>query len=153
MIALKNILVPTDFSETSEIAVTYAKNLAEAFGATVHLLHVLQDPASYLPTEALAALPNLGQQQELAARQRLAKLLGESDANILDVKRVVLTGTPFVDIIRYAKQHVIDLIVMGTHGRGPVKHILLGSVAEKIVRKAPCPVLTVRPPAHQFVMP
>jgi nucleotide-binding universal stress UspA family protein len=153
MIPLKNILVPTDFSDTSEVAVTYAQALAEAFGATVHVLHVLRDPASHLPVEALAALPTLREQLAWDAQQRLGKVLAGPEAQKLDVQRVVRMGVPFVDIIGYAKGHDIDLIVMGTHGRGPIKHMLLGSVAEKVVRKAPCPVLTVRPPAHQFVMP
>jgi nucleotide-binding universal stress UspA family protein len=62
-------------------------------------------------------------------------------------------GTPFVEIVRYARREVIDLIVMGTHGRGAIAHMLLGSVAERVIRKAPCPVLTVRPEEHEFVMP
>jgi nucleotide-binding universal stress UspA family protein len=66
---------------------------------------------------------------------------------------VTLRGSPFVEIVRYAKQHDIDLIVMGTHGRGPIAHMFMGSVAERVVRKATCPVLTVRSPEHEFVMP
>ncbi len=153
MIALKNILVPTDFSETSEVAVTYAKALAEAFGATIHVLHVLEDPASYLPAEALEALPSFWKDLERDARKRLDQVLVGPEAQKLDIRRVARMGPTFVEIINYAKDHAIDLIIMGTHGRGPIKHMLLGSVAEKVVRKAPCPVLTVRPPAHQFVMP
>ena len=66
---------------------------------------------------------------------------------------VTLVGSPFLEIVTYAKSHDIDLIVMGTHGRGPIAHMLMGSVAEKVVRKAPCPVLTVRHPEHEFIMP
>jgi nucleotide-binding universal stress UspA family protein len=153
VIALKNILVPTDFSETSEIAVTYAKALAEAFGATIHVLHVFEDPASYLPAEALEALPSFWEDLKRDARKRLDQVLAGPEAQKLDIRRVARMGPTFVEIIGYAKDEAIDLIIMGTHGRGPIRHMLLGSVAEKVVRKAPCPVLTVRPPAHQFVMP
>ena len=69
------------------------------------------------------------------------------------VIRSTRTGPPFVEIIRYAKEHDVDLLIMGTHGRGGLAHMLLGSVAEKVVRKSPCPVLTVRPDQHQFAMP
>jgi universal stress protein A len=153
VIALQTILVPTDFSDTSGLAVAYARALAEPFGAHVHLLHVVQDPTGYLPTEALAALPQLREDMEKDARQRLAGLLAGDADRKLPVTREVRTGVPFVEIIGYAKGHAVDLIVMGTHGRGAVAHLLLGNVAERVVRKAPCPVLTVRPPGHQFVMP
>ena len=153
MIVLKNILVPTDFSETAEIAVRYAKALAEAFGAKVHVLHVATDPARFLPAEAFATLPDLRVQLEADTRKRLDGILADAGTQKLDVHRAIRLGEPFVEIIGYARGNAIDLIVMGTHGRGPIKHLLLGSVAEKVVRKAPCPVLTVRPPAHQFVMP
>ena len=69
------------------------------------------------------------------------------------VVRATAQGTPFLEIIRYAKEKDIDMIVMGTHGRSGLVHMLMGSVAEKVVRKAPCPVLTVRPEGHKFVMP
>lgn len=153
MIALKNILVPTDFSETAEIAVRYATALAEAFGASLHVLHVATDPARYLPVEAFAALPDLRVQLEADCLKRLDGVLANADTRKVPVQRLLRLGEPFVEIINYARGNAIDLIVMGTHGRGPVKHLLLGSVAEKVVRKAPCPVLTVRSPAHQFVMP
>jgi len=64
-----------------------------------------------------------------------------------------VVGSPFVEIVRYARTHDIDLVIMGTHGRGPIAHMLMGSTAERVVRKAPCPVLTVKHPEHEFVMP
>ena len=73
--------------------------------------------------------------------------------DLVNVVRHVDTGVPFLEVIRYAREHDIDLIVLGTHGRTGLVHMLMGSVAEKIVRKAPCPVLTVRPEGHDFVMP
>jgi nucleotide-binding universal stress UspA family protein len=88
-------------------------------------------------------------QWETQARQRLATLLPEGDRTGAVIATIV--GSPFYEIVRYATEQQIDLIVIGTHGRGPLGHMLLGSVAEKVVRKAPCPVLTVRHPQHEFV--
>jgi nucleotide-binding universal stress UspA family protein len=149
MLELKNILVPTDFSATADSAVKYATGLADTFGATVHLLHVLHDPASFLSVEALGALPTLREDLDRDAHQRLDGMLAGPDAKNIAVRRSVRMGNPFVEIIGYAQGHDIDLIVMGTHGRGPITHMLLGSVAEKVVRKSSCPVLTVRPPEPQ----
>ena len=151
MITLKTILVPTDFSECSEAAVRYGRALAQAFGATLHLLHVVQDP--YTQPWAAEAFPtplgDLLEQWQQQARARLVELLPEAErANAMIAVQV---GSPFFEIVRYAEEQHIDLVVIGTHGRGPLGHMLLGSVAEKVVRKAPCPVLTVRHPQHQFV--
>jgi nucleotide-binding universal stress UspA family protein len=154
MIALKQVLVPTDFSEPSESAVKYARAFAEAFGATLHVLHVLEDPFIYAPTsEGYVVPPQFYEEIERTARDRLNKVLPDAERGKLHAKLTVQKGSPFVEIVRYAKTNDIDLIVMGTHGRGPIAHMLLGSVAEKVVRKAPCPVLTVRHPEHEFVMP
>ena len=151
MIALKRILVPTDFSECSDAALKYGRALNETFGATLHLLHVVQDP--YTQPWAAEAFPTpLGEmlvQWETQARQRLATLLPEGDRTGAVIATIV--GSPFYEIVRYATEQQIDLIVIGTHGRGPLGHMLLGSVAEKVVRKAPCPVLTVRHPQPEFV--
>jgi nucleotide-binding universal stress UspA family protein len=151
MIVLKRILVPTDFSQCSDAAVRYARALAEAFQASLHLLHVVQDP--YTQPWAAEAFPAplgemLGQWEE-QARLRLGTLVGEQERATTTTATVV--GSPFFEIVRYAAEQQIDLIVIGTHGRGPIGHMLLGSVAEKVVRKAPCPVLTVRHPQHEFV--
>ena len=151
MIELKTILVPTDFSECSDAALKYGYALAEAFGATLHVLNVVQDPYT-MPwaTEGFAApIGDLLADWEAQAKQRLA----ESVSTAAAVKTVVKTqvGSPHPEIVRYAAQYGIDLIVLGTHGRGPLGHILLGSVAERVVRTAPCPVLTVRHPQHEFV--
>ena len=154
MIALNRILVPTDFSEPSAAAVKYGRALAEAFDASLHLLHVLEDPFIYAPTsEGYLPPPHYFEEVDRAARERLSELLSAADREKFDAQLVTKKGSPFVEIIRYAKAHDIDLIVMGTHGRGPIAHMLLGSVAENVVRKAPCPVLTVRHPEHEFVMP
>lgn len=149
MIALKHILLPTDFSDASMNALRYARAFAENFQATIHLLHVID--LSFVAAWEGYAPAIVREDVERHARQRLEQLL--ADAPVLPVQRTVVDGAPFVEIVRYARARNIDLIVMGTHGRGPVAHMLLGSVAEKVVRKAPCPVLTVRHPEHEFVMP
>ena len=155
MIALKKILVPTDFSESSEAAVKYARALAEAFDASIHVLHVIEDPfvhvwagEGYIPD-----LPHFREGLAKEANAKLGKSFSAQDRERFRAQLVAKFGSPFVEIVRYAKGEEVDLIVMGTHGRGPIAHLLMGSVAEKVVRKAPCPVLTVRHPEHEFVMP
>ncbi len=153
MITLQRILVPTDFSEYSSNALRYGAALAEKFGAELFLLHVFQDLAVFQP-EAVAvspaALPPVEELKQ-AARAALNKALEDGRFKGLKVHREVREGLPQDEIVGYAKEMDIDLIVMGTHGRGWLAHVLLGSVTEKVVRKSPCPVLTVRTPEHEFV--
>jgi nucleotide-binding universal stress UspA family protein len=144
MLTIKRILVPTDFSECSEHALKYGREMASTFGATLHLLHVVQDP--YTQPWAAEAFPaplgDLLQQWQEQAHARLKALLPEGERSGAMI--AVQVGSPFQEICRYAEEQDIDMIVIGTHGRGPLGHMLLGSVAEKVVRRAPCPVLTVR---------
>lgn len=146
MLKLHSILCPTDFSEFSQEAVSYGCELAEKFGAELHLLNVVQQYETVAPgsgewfTPFTEMLPELQQQSQA----QLAKLPGSEWTSKLTVHRITRVGAPIDEITKYAKEHDIDLIVQGTHGRRGVKHMLLGSVAENIVRYAPCPVLTVR---------
>ncbi len=128
------ILVPTDFSRASDAALAHARMLAGSTGATVHLLHLVDN--AFLAT--VLADPH---DYESAAYEKLQRLSGENLGGILAVQR---SEAPADAITRYARAHNIDLIVMGTHGRGRVAQMLLGSVAEKVARTAPCPVLTMR---------
>jgi nucleotide-binding universal stress UspA family protein len=155
MISLKKILVPTDFSEYSNNALKYGCALSEKFSSELHLLHVLQDLVAMVPEPGLAFPPpgNYMQELQASAEQALKQLPEDGWACGPTVIRATRNGPPFVEIVRYAREHAIDLIVIGTHGRGGLAHMLLGSVAEKVVRKSPCPVLTVRPDQHQFAMP
>lgn len=152
MIKINRILAATDFSECSEHALRYAYELAEVFGAELHLVNVVEIPAGAYPEFGIS-VHDIEKTAMKVAEQDLNKLPGTRWQDKLSVVRTVLKGTPFVETVKYAKEHEIDLVVIGTHGRGAITHMLMGSTAEKIVRKAPCPVLTVRPDAHEFVMP
>lgn len=134
----------TDFSETSEHALEIATSFAQSFGASLHLLHVIPDPyAQPWAVEATgSAIPDLLKTWETEAGTRLDRLKPAG----LESQAAVRVGNPYHEIVEYATEHGIDLVVIGTHGRGAIGHMLLGSVAEKVVRKAPCPVLTVRHP-------
>jgi nucleotide-binding universal stress UspA family protein len=158
VIEYRRILCPVDFSDRSLNALRHATTLAARFEAELHLLNVVQFVVPFLPTvEGVASLPvdDWLRQSRIAAERHLAELPTSTDPAVADlaVVREIVEGTPFVEIVRYAGTHDVDLIVLGTHGRSGLSHMLLGSVAEKVVRKAPCAVLTVRPPDHTFEMP
>jgi len=153
---LKNILVATDFSETSEAAVVYARQLARAFGSTLHVLHVAGSVmATAVGAEGYTVdFSGLQREVEEAARKQLDALITEEDRRTRAAKATVLTSnSPAEAIVSYARDAHIDLIVVGTHGRGGVTRMLIGSVAERVVRTAPCPVLTVRQVAAESTMP
>ena len=150
MIKLERILVPTDFSESSEQARTYACELARRFHAEIHLLHVA---APIMPPGYMGAVPQEWLHPEENARRELEEWNDPDFEHAKGVVRSAIAGTPFIEIVRYARDREIDLIVMGTHGHSAVAQALIGSVAERVVRKAPCPVLTVRLHGHQFVTP
>jgi nucleotide-binding universal stress UspA family protein len=154
---LNRILVPTDFSETADAALDYAKQLATTMGASLHLLHVFTDPyavAACAP-EVYAAVPPEARARALEeARQRLLERLDSTEEQRLRGTRGIVRGLTAPQIVDYATSQDIDLIVMGTHGRRGMAHLLLGSVAEHVVRIATCPVLTVRlghPVAHEQI--
>ena len=150
---LRTVVVATDFSPTSDMAVEYGCELAASFGATVHLLHVVESPHLGPGGSELwgFSLPELVERLEQSAKTRLAELMS-SRASTVSMIPVGRTGVAFVEIVRYAREQQADLLVIGTHGRGPIAHMFLGSVSEKVVRTAPCPVLTVRPPDHEFTV-
>jgi len=156
MIALNQILVATDFSEPSDAACAYGRELAGRFGATLHVLHVVQGfPPAAFGAEGFSIIgPELQRQMEDDARHRLEELVMDSDDSGPATTTAVITdSSPAFAIIEYAKAHRIDAIVVGTHGRGALAHLLMGSVAERVVRLAPCPVLTVKSPERDFVHP
>jgi nucleotide-binding universal stress UspA family protein len=154
VITLTNILVATDFSEPSAAALTYGRALAGHFKSMLHVVHVVGTiPSVFNGIEAyVVSVPDLQQQVEDAARKELEALLIDSDDLPLFRRVLITSNVPAAAIVDYAKQERVGLIVAGTHGRGAVAHALVGSVAERIVRTAPCSVLTVRHPEHEFVV-
>jgi nucleotide-binding universal stress UspA family protein len=146
---IRHILAPTDFSDYSKQALRDALELAQTFGAKLSLLHVLK-PSPYLgeftpPTMGEDLLSDLKQQASAA----LARMLPEAQQATIEVTRSVVMGSPSLKIVETAEAEHVDLIVMATHGRTGLSHLLIGSGAERVVRTAPCPVLTMRPPAEK----
>ncbi|WP_406699697.1 universal stress protein [Singulisphaera sp. Ch08] len=146
MIEIRSILAPTDFSKHAEKAVRYACLLAERLGAEIHLLHVLSDIVPVGPDPMLTPVlpPEYYTEAKEQALAALSKTLQPDWGHPPAVKTSACWGEPVEEIVTYARDEAIDLIVVATHGRTGLKHVLLGSVAERIVREAPCPVLTIR---------
>lgn len=154
MMALKNILVATDFGDASAAALAYGRELARTFDATLHVLHVADDVYMRLGGDAyVGVLPELQKDIEASANRQLDDLLVSNDARPVVKRAVVTSAATAVAIVQYARDLGIDLIIVGTRGRGAMAHLLMGSVAERVVRTANCPVLTVRHPEHDFVHP
>jgi len=146
---IKRILVPVDFSAASRAALWRAGELATALGATVELLHVVDLPRpSHVISEGHVPLPPEYRQDVLRDTESHLKDWLETAMIPATFHRALGEGKPFVEIVKYAREHGVDLIVMGTHGRGGMAHLLLGSVADKVIRTAPCPVMTVRADEH-----
>lgn len=144
---VQRILFPTDFSEQSQAAEKSACDLADQFRAELHVLHVLHDLFLTMPQTAAALLipPKALEDVINYAEAEIQKFPPSSWASGKQVVRVVRIGTTHDTIVQYAKENAIDMIVIGTHGRTGLSHVLLGSVAERVVQHAPCSVLTVRP--------
>jgi nucleotide-binding universal stress UspA family protein len=140
------ILVPMDFSPPSDAALEYARSVAARYGASLHLLHVAEDPyrAFYTAEVYVPEIEGLREEILTDTAQRLKERVRPSDVTEFHATVESVIGSPAGSIVEYAAGRDIDLIVMGTHGRGGMAHLLMGSVAERVVRTAPCPVLTVR---------
>ena len=155
MINIKAIVVATDFSEPAETALDYGRNFARAFAAKLHLVHVANDLAASAPVSEIPMdLTKVQAQLDAEAQASLDAAITEDDQRSLTVEKVLLTsGTPSRAILDYATDIRADIIIVGTHGRGGLAEFFLGSVAQKIVRSAPCPVLTVRSHERDFISP
>lgn len=143
----KHILAPSDFSHHSEAAIKSAFELAEQFGATLHLVHVLAEPVSAIAPEPMIVAsqpPEFYQESETACINALQQVADKFNAGQVKVQKAALWGSPVESVLEYASRNPIDLIMISTHGRTGLSHILMGSVAESIIRNAPCPVLTYR---------
>ena len=153
-IRLQKILLPTDFSNYSAAATKYACELATKFDAELHILHTLETHLVSTPNFGMGLdLPKYVSESKTAAQKSLTSVLDPAWSAGRTVVKAIVEGSPKAEIIQYARKHNIDLIVLATHGRSGLAHVLMGSVAESVVRTASCPVLTVRPEGHQFVMP
>lgn len=146
MPAITRMLVPTDFSPASDIAFHYAVEMAAREGSAMHLLHVIDDSsfATAYPDGFYAELPTLRAQMIDEANGRLREMVATCSAAGLTATAEVVVGRPARAIAEIATTQGTDLVVMGTHGRGGFAHLLLGSVTERVIRAAPCAVLTVR---------
>ncbi|HEY5593892.1 MAG TPA: universal stress protein [Nitrospiria bacterium] len=148
MITLHRILLATDFSDFSNEALDYAVYLSRGFGADLYLLHVFEPPFFSHSGVSLNVRPEVHQwimEVKQEAQEKLGKLAEEVRHHGAKVHPIFKEGTPFVEILKVAGEIPADLIVLGTHGRTGLTHVLMGSVAERIVRKSSCPVFTVRP--------
>jgi nucleotide-binding universal stress UspA family protein len=154
MIALKNILVATDFSDASDAAVLYGRQFAAAHGATMHLLHVVGSVAGDMAA-SVGMGPSLGTLQlevEADAERRLNAIAKADRDHGIVVRTSAISSSPIAaTILDYAASEHIDLIIVGTHGRTGFAYFFMGSVAQQVVRRATCPVLTVRHPEREFV--
>jgi len=151
-IHLRRILVPIDFSEFSKNALKYAIPFAQQFQASIDLLYVVE-PAIY-PADfsfGQVGFPNVEEELRKRGAEELENLMKKEIGRRLPARFSVRTGKPFYEINQYSKEEDVDLIVIATHGHSGVEHILFGSTAEKVVRKAPCPVLVVRSGEKEFV--
>jgi nucleotide-binding universal stress UspA family protein len=147
------IVYPVDFSDYAKEILEYAVAMAKKFDAELHLIHVIPNLNYFTPYESFLTPENL-----VAIERNIEKDVAEDFDKLtkdldIPVKTVVKTGVTFLEIIDYVKEAGIELVVMGTHGRTGIEHMLIGGVAEKVVRKSPCPVLTIRPRDVKFSMP
>jgi nucleotide-binding universal stress UspA family protein len=150
MITVRRILVATDFSNYSKEALDYASHLAKALKADLFLLHIFETPVYSGIGVSPGVRPKVRQWiKELKAEEakRLETLAKATERQGVTVHPLFREGIPFLEILEAAQELPADLIVLGTHGRTGLGHVLMGSVAERVVRNAPCPVLTVRPSA------
>jgi nucleotide-binding universal stress UspA family protein len=158
MIRIKNILVPTDFSDFARYALDYALAFAQAFKAKITLIHVTPEREMDAIRQVSTffepgQLEKLMKERESEDQRQLDELIPADLKKGIEVETIHTVGIPFMDIIRTAREKKVDLIIIATHGRSGLSHMLFGSVAEHVVRKAPCPVLSIRHPEYKFVMP
>ncbi len=147
---VEKILFPTDFSEGSSHALPYAVDLSKHYNARLYILHIIYDifkaTNSHIPH---ISADELYREMFEWAQKEIENCGIEEIRGLANVEKVVLKGIPYEEIIKFAAKEKVDMIVMGTYGRAGLERFLFGSTAERVVRKAPCPVMTVRMPEHR----
>jgi nucleotide-binding universal stress UspA family protein len=152
MVKLERVLLPTDFSESARHAFTYALSLAQKYDAALHLLHVIEVlPSGYTSELFPGAMTRVVEEISGYARAEMAKLVQEATGQGRPPRELIVQGKPAAEILRVAAEDTVDIIVIGSHGRGALSHALFGSTTERVVRKAPCPVLICRRASHEPV--
>ncbi|MDD2321292.1 MAG: universal stress protein [Geobacteraceae bacterium] len=144
------ILFATDFSEISEYAFDYAHTLAKKFDSKLIVMHVINEPVDlrgfYVPH---ISFDSLEKEIELAAEKMMKKFCAGRLVGLADSETVIVSGIPYEEILKKADNENVSLIVLGTHGRAGLDHLLFGSTAERVVRRSRCPVMTIRPPVAE----
>lgn len=154
MIKIEKILFPTDFSNYAEHALQYALSFAELCNAKLYVLHVITDLS--IPVGlggSVYPLSKIYDEMEQNAKEKMKHVVPMQYMDKIETETIIVRGTPFLEIINTAKKYTVDLITIATHGHTGLSHVFLGSTAEKVVRMAPCPVLTIKHPEHEFVTP
>ena len=155
MIKIEKILFPTDFSEHSRHAFSYAMSFAKEYGARLYMLHIVED-VQYLANAYMfdvPIMPSFADMEQSRLKEMQEFIDREAADSSISIEKMIKHGRPFIEIIQTARDENIDLIVIATHGRSGLEYVFFGSTAEKVVRKAPCPVLSIRMPGHGFIMP
>jgi len=154
VVSIEKILLPTDFSEYSRWATRYAVALAENFKAKLYVVHVFEEVVfSSAPDAYSLSVSEFHALLQSGERDKLSHLIEELREKGVDAEPVFRVGRAYIDIVETARELSIDVIVLATHGRTGLSHLIFGSTAEKVVRLAPCPVLTVKHPEHEFLKP
>ena len=147
---IQRVLVPVDFSDYSRKALNYATDFAASVEAEIFIVYVFRPVFEDIEAGLLSEQVQITGEMQQHARNRLEKLVEEEIAGRVPASIAIRIGRPFLEICRAAEEYEADLIIIATHGHTGVQHLLFGSVAEKVVRKAPCPVLTLREPVRGF---
>jgi len=150
---IKRILVTTDFSDYSKYAFKHAIAISEKFNAELIFIHVIQPTITPADYTWVGPIPNIPEEHETHCRESLNRMIKELIPEKINTEILINYGAPFREIIDAGRKQNIDMIIMATHGLGGLSHVLFGSTTEKVVRKSPCPVLTIRHPEHKFEMP
>ena len=150
MVTYKNVLYCTDFSESARAALPFAIDITKKYGATLHIVHVYQDPGHIAEFEISSNIKmdwiRVAQTVATEREEKLKEFCAEITQEVKSCHYKMLRGKPYLEIVRYAKENAIDLIVLASHGLSGLEHVLFGSTAERVLRESPCNVLVIKKP-------